>query len=156
MLQLVSLTTYTLNDNWQFRNFMILIHIFVIDFLRKNVALGQSDLLKYGRPNVWIKHSQHVIHVMLLPVKGIFFILSGKTTVKDCLLCLETKGYLRLRPSFILLHEKPSSVSTSVFAVISESHIKKPLLHSCKFIVTCLTGKNKSVLSLSPCLGFRH
>lgn len=50
ILQLVSLTTYILNDNWQFRNFMILILIFLMDFLRKNVVLGQSDLPKYGRP----------------------------------------------------------------------------------------------------------
>lgn len=33
---------------------------------------------------------------------------------------------------------------------------KKTLLHSCSLFVTYLTGQNKSVLSLSSCLGFRH
>lgn len=36
---------------------MISIFIFVIDFLRICIVLGQSDLPKYGRPNIWIKYS---------------------------------------------------------------------------------------------------
>lgn len=88
MLHLVSLTTYIPNDNWQFRNFMILILISVMDFLRKYVVLGHSDLPKYARPNIWIKHS-NMWFMQFYCLSWIFFLFSGKKAIKDCLLCLE-------------------------------------------------------------------
>lgn len=102
ILQLVSFTTYIFNENWQLRNFMILILIFIMDFCikKKQHWFGTIWLAKVWQCQCLSRAFQHVIYAMFLPVKRKLLIFSGKTAIEDCLLCFETEKFLVLWPSF--------------------------------------------------------
>lgn len=135
-------------------NFMISIFIFVIDFLRIYIVLGQSDLPKYGRPNIWIKYSNTSFMQCYCHVRECSLYCQAR---KQLSLCIEILRYplswQSLLWQFCCIRNQTQWPSYYSNAVISESCTKKPLLHPLATLLWPTLQKKKKCFLIVILLG---